>query len=140
MDIRTVILTSVILKLILTASIRDEQIIAAITKISSSGNISVEDKHKLQAMLGSINKCRSLPFRQSVTQKGCKEVIINNKFCVGGCLTRTLPSIEGVPSKNSNFRCVPANIRFIDVLFDCTNGRKKGKSIKIVESCVCESS
>ena len=70
--------------------------------------------------------CSGKPFNQTIRfPKGCKNVVIENKLCVGNCMTVYVPS-QYDPMMNCRF-CKPATNTTIEVSSMCDRTHVEGE-------------
>eukprot|EP00111_Clytia_hemisphaerica_P003641 TCONS_00010393-protein len=118
---------------------REDLISKIATQISQDGKISEKNNKLLQTIMKDHpgQPCRAVPFKQTVRHKDCSPVVINNNMCLGQCISRTDPSVNGERSQKVS-KCVPTkNLRRVIPFTNCDDGKERVKEVHIVESCSC---
>lgn len=82
-------------------------------------------------------KCQTIPFKQTIQHKDCRTKIIDNNYCMGGCMSSSKPNEKKVQNCSV---CWYGETEKINITLDCPKRNKKIKIKKVllVKSCVCK--
>ncbi|KAG7458896.1 hypothetical protein MATL_G00225530 [Megalops atlanticus] len=82
-------------------------------------------------------KCRALPFLQSVAHEGCETVVLKNHLCFGRCSSVHVPSGEDGRYTFCSY-CTPVKFTRKTVQLKCAGDTQVTKVVTMVEDCQCE--
>nr|XP_033779305.1 DAN domain family member 5 [Geotrypetes seraphini] len=82
--------------------------------------------------------CKTLPFNQTVSQKGCIPLSIPNHFCFGHCSSFYVPGSQSGGSRPCA-SCAPSWVETVTVSLQC-HGKTQIRELEValVMKCECE--
>ena len=124
-----------------TVGDREDLISMIATQISRDGRISKANSKILQKILKNPGQpCRAIRFKQTVRHKDCpgQVIVIDNKMCLGQCLSRTDPLVNGQRTKKVT-KCVPLkNFKRMVSFTNRADKKECVKEVQMVKSCICQ--
>lgn len=98
---------------------------------------------KSQQQLKSGSKCNAIPFKQTISKRGCVSVTIINNICYGQCQSTQAPLsiLKANIVKENNFKqCFPDVVSKRKVLMFCPRRKRnkiRFKRVLMIHSCKC---